>query len=424
MSFIGADGPLLQRAPLLITALGMLARESTELYGAHCEVAQNLARRLGMSPQVQAGLGQVFERWDGKGLPTGVKHEQLMLPVRVAHLAQQAALFHRMSGVEGAIAMARQRAGGAFDPMVVERFCQVAPHLCKVLEVASIWDAVLDAEPGPRPRLSAHSLEDGTRAIADFVDLKSPYLAGHSSGVGALAGAAAQRSGLPQVDVTAVRQAGYLHDIGRVGISSAIWGKPGALTDAEWEQIRLHPYYTERIFARSRPLAQLGAIGALHHERLDGSGYHRTLPAPLLPPLARLLAAADSYHAMTEPRPHRAALLPDVAADALRREVRMGRLDGEAVHAVLAVAGHRVSPTRREWVAGLSDREIEVLRLVARGLSNKQIADCLSISRQTAGHHIRHIYDKIGVTTRAAATLFAMQHNLVHEPGTLPPAVV
>jgi len=315
--------------------------------------------------------------------------------------------------------MARQRAGGAFDPTLVERFCQLAPRLCTSLDVESVWNAVLDAEPGSRPRLSAQSLEDGTRALADFVDLKSPYLSGHSSGVAALAAAATQRCGLPPSDVTCARQAGYPHDIGRVAISAAIWGKPGVLTDGEWERVRLHPYYTERIFARSGPLAPLGA---LHHERLDGSGYHRSLPAPLLSPLARILSAADVYHAMTEPRPHRAALPPEAAADALRQEVRQGRLDGEAVQAVLTVAGHRVSATRRAWVAGLSDREVEVLRLVARGLSNQQIATRLSISKQTAGHHIRHIYDKIDVSTRAAATLFAMQHNLVHEPGEPPSA--
>ena len=134
----------------------------------------------------------------------------------------------------------------------------------------------------------------------------------------------------------------------------------------------------------------------------------------LLPPAARLLAAADSYHALIEPRPHRPALPPEVAAEELRHEVRRGRLDGAAVRAVLAVAGHRVSPVRREWVAGLSDREVDVLRLVARGLTNKQIAARLDISRQTVGHHIRQIYDKIDVITRAAATLFAMQHHLVY----------
>jgi DNA-binding CsgD family transcriptional regulator len=318
--------------------------------------------------------------------------------------------------------MARQRAGGAFDPALVERFCQVAPQICASLDVEALWDTVLDAEPGARPGLSPEQLETGTRALADFVDLKSPYLVGHSSGVAALAATATQRCGLPPSDVICARQAGYLHDIGRVGISAAIWSKPGALTDGEWERVRLHPYYTERIFARSVPLASLGAIGALHHERLDGSGYHRSLPAPLLSPVVRILTAADVYHAMTEPRPHRPALPPEAAADALRQEVRHGRLDGEAVNAVLTVAGHRVSPTRRGWIAGLSDREVEVLRLVARGLSNQQIADRLSISKQTAGHHIRHIYDKIDVSTRAAAALFAMQHNLIHESGDPPAA--
>src|SRR5581483_1033930 len=177
MGFIAADRPWLQRAPILVSALGMLARESNELYVGHCEVARSLAKRLGVTPKVQAGLGQVFERWDGKAMPGRLKHDQLMLIVRVAYLALQAALVHRMSGVEGAIAMARQRSGGAFDPKLVECFCRIAPQLCKVLEATSIWDAVLDSEPRPHIRLSARALEDGTRAIADFVDLKSPYLA-------------------------------------------------------------------------------------------------------------------------------------------------------------------------------------------------------------------------------------------------------
>ena len=136
----------------------------------------------------------------------------------------------------------------------------------------------------------------------------------------------------------------------------------------------------------------------------------------MLPPGARLLAAAHVYHAMTEPRPHRPTLSPDAAAAAVQGEVKAGRLDGEAVHAVLTAAGHRIHLTRRNWPAGLSEREVEVLRLVARGLSKRQIADRLIISPATADHHIRHIYDKIGVSTRAAATLFALQYDLVHVP--------
>jgi HD-GYP domain-containing protein (c-di-GMP phosphodiesterase class II) len=416
---LGAGHPLLQRIQTLATTFTIMLQEGDEMASSHCEVAHMMAARLGMGPRVQAALLQISERWDGKGGPARLKGESIARSMRIVQLAQNVAVFHRIGGVELATTMARQWAGGAFDPALVERFCQAAPQLCKCLEVESTWDAVLAAEPGPRPQLSVEQIEAGTRAMADFVDLKSPYTVEHSSRVAFLAAAAAQRCGLPATDVACVRQAGYLHDVGQIGIPAGIWIKPGPLTEGEWERMRLHPYYTERIFARSRPLAHLGALGALHHERLDGSGYHRRLPAAMLQPAARILAAADVYHAMIESRPYRQALPPEAAADELRREVRAGRLDSEAVSAVLAVAGHRVPSTRRAWVAGLSDREVEVLRLVARGHSNKQIAARLVISKETASHHIRHIYDKIDVSTRAAATLFAMQHNLIHEPGEL-----
>ncbi len=180
--------------------------------------------------------------------------------------------------------------------------------------------------------------------------------------------------------------------------------------------MRLHPYYTERILARPAALARLGAVAALHHERLDGSGYHRGLTASQLPPAARLLAAADVLHALTEPRPHRPARSPQEAADELRRETRAGRLDGDAVACVLAAAGQAPPGARRDLVAGLSAREVEVLRLLARGLSTRQIGEALTISPKTADHHIQHIYAKIGVTTRAGATLFALEHDLLTPP--------
>jgi HD-GYP domain-containing protein (c-di-GMP phosphodiesterase class II) len=417
VQFVGAGLPPLQRASTLAGAIATMIGNNHELMTSHCEVAQLLAGRLGLGEAVRTALGQVTERWDGRGLPAGLKGESILPIMRVANLAHGVAVFHRVGGVEGAMNLARKWSGGAFDPELVERFCRDAPRLCQALEVESIWAAVLEAEPGPRPQLTPEQLETASRAVADFVDLKTTYTVNHSSGVARLASEAARCCDLPESDVVSVRQAGYLHDLGRVGIATPIWNKAGALTDGEWESVRLHPYYTERILSRSRPLAQLGAIGAAHHERLDGSGYHRRLPAPMLSPLARILAAADAYHAMTELRPYRAALLPEAAAERLRAEVRAGRLDGEAANAVLAAAGHRVTPARRAWVAGLTDREVEVLRLVARGLSNREIAKHLSISPQTASHHVRHIYDKIDVSTRAAATLFAMQHNLLPDAG-------
>jgi HD-GYP domain-containing protein (c-di-GMP phosphodiesterase class II) len=388
---------------------------ATANHTAHCEVAVRVAETLGLGAGIQQGLWQVYERWDGKGTPKHLKGESLALPVRLIQLAQDAATFYQLGGVDAAVAMARARSGRYFDPAMVEAFCHIAPDLLGSFGAESTWQAVLEAEPGVHAWISGTQIDTAAEVVADFTDLKSPFTIGHSRGVAELAAAAAQQCGLPNADVVAVRRAGLLHDLGRVGVSDAIWGKPGPLTEGEWERVRLHPYYTERILTRSPALAPLGTLAALHHERLDGSGYHRQVPSSQLPLAARILAAADVYHALTEPRPHRSAYAPQAAADEACRMMQAGQLDREAVNAVLTAAGHRVRAVRREWPGGLSEREVEVLRLLARGLSNRQMAPILSISEKTVSHHIQHIYDKIDVSTRAAATLFAMRHNLISD---------
>lgn len=403
------------RTRRIASAMVAMPRKSREVYAAHCEVAQGIAARIGFGPTVHQALGQMFERWDGKGGPVGIKGEAITPAVRIVQLAADAALYHRLGGVEGAVAVTRQRASGAHDPALVERFCRVAPTILRDYGGASMWETVLAAEPGPRPIVGEDQLDEAARALGDAVDLKTPFLSGHSHGVSTLAGAAAERCGLAVADVVAIRRAGYLHDLGRIGISSGIWQKAGPLTDDEWERVRLHPYYTERVLSRPKALAGLGALAALHHERLDGSGYHRGIPAALLTAGARILAAADVYQALTEERAHRSVWPPDRAAEELRREVRSGRLDGEAVRGVLAAAGHHTRSTRRAWPADLSDREVVVLRLVARGLANREIARQLSVSPRTIEHHIEHIFDKTALTTRASLTFFALQYNLLSD---------
>jgi DNA-binding CsgD family transcriptional regulator len=284
--------------------------------------------------------------------------------------------------------------------------------LFNAIEAELAWDTVLNCEPSPWGYMSEEQFDDALQVMAFFTDLKSPYTTGHSVNVSSLVFAAAKQCKFPEEDITLVRRAALVHDLGQVGISSGIWEKPGPLAYAEWEQVRLHPYYTERVLSRSSMFAPIARLARMHHERLDGSGYHRGVNANSLTKSERLLAAAESYQAMTETRPHRTALGVEKAVNELRQQVRSGLLDGEAVDAVLMASGIRVR-RKREWPAGLSAREVEVLRLLAQGRSNKQIAEKLVISEPTVAHHIQHIYNKIDVSTRAAATLFAMQHALL-----------
>lgn len=383
---------------------------------AFCEVGQMFANRLELGDSVGYALACLLERWDGNGAPRGLHGDDVPLLAQVVRFAADAILAHQQGGVETAVNMARQRSGTVYDPALIARFCDLATDLLPPLTDAPTWDAAIAAEPGEQPRLSASQLDAACHALADFADLKSPYFLGHSTAVAALAGRAGEQSGLPPDDVHSLRRAGFVHDLGRVGVSNAIWEKPSSLTIGEWERIRLHPYYTERILARPAAVQAFAGIAALHHERLDGSGYHRGLPAAMQPLPVRLLAAADAYQAMTEARPHRPARSRSEAAASLRDEVTAGRLDRDAVNAVLAAAGHHVRSTRAHWPAGLSSREVEVLRLLALGLSSHEIADRLSISDKTVGHHIEHIYGKVDVSTRAGATFFALQHGLVLEP--------
>jgi HD-GYP domain-containing protein (c-di-GMP phosphodiesterase class II) len=338
----------------------------------------------------------------------------LPLAIRLVHLAAIAEVYHRTGGVESAIAVARERAGGQFDPRLVEAFADCARDLLAGLEDESSWDAVIAAEPALVKALDGDELDASLEAVAEFADLKSPWFTGHSRGVARLVAGAAQAAGLPDDAITELRRAGLVHDLGRSGVPNTIWDKAGALTDAERERVRLHAYYTERMLARPEALARLGAIAACHHERLDGSGYHRSLPGSTLAPAARILAAADVYHAMTEARPHRDALPPDDAAAELRREVRAGRIDAEAAEDVLSAAGHAHRSARgRARPGGLTARELEVLLLVARGASSREVARQLVIADKTARNHVERIYAKLGVSTRAEASLYAMRHGLV-----------
>ena len=407
----GAGRSLPERARVGVAFMGEGRRALMSMAENHYLATDELVVRLGLGVDVRESLRQSYERWDGKGA-YGMKGEEILAASRLINLADVVEVFRRSGGTEAATAIARERSGTQFDPELVEIFCEQAPMLLSELDAAPSWDEVIAAEPSLAGALSDEDLEEALEAIGDFSDLKSPWTIGHSRRVAELAADAGRAGGLPPSDVTALRWASLVHDIGRLGVSNAVWDKRGELTKTEIERVRMHPYLTERMLAFSPALAPLGAIAVQHHERLDGSGYPRGLSGDTITPAGRILAAADCYQAITEMRPHRPARSPGEAAAQVRAEVAAGRLDGDAVDAVLRAAGHRVR-RRREWPAGLTPREVEVLRLVARGLSNKEIAELLVISRKTAGSHVEHIYSKIGASNRAQASLFAMKHGLM-----------
>jgi HD-GYP domain-containing protein (c-di-GMP phosphodiesterase class II) len=388
-----------------------MARETRPALSAACEVAGMLADRVGAPPSVPGLLAHLTERWDGQGPLRRARGGQIPVPMRIVHVATDAAFQRLLGGAEHAARLVRERAGHAFDPQVAACLADEAAEILALEERASAWEEVLALEPAAPLVLETEALERALSAMANFADLISPSLAGHSAGVAELAAAAARLSRIDALGSTAIRRAGLLHDLGRVAIHARIWQKPGPLTADEWEQVRLHPYHTERVLSRSPFLSALAPIAEAHHERLDGSGYHRRATGPELGVAARLLAAADAYHAMTEPRPHREPHPPERAAQILAEEARAGRLDPEAIAAVLESAGQRAP--RLERPAGLSEREVEVVAMLARGLQTKQVARALGISAKTADRHIQNAYRKIGVSSRAAATLFAMEHGLV-----------
>jgi HD-GYP domain-containing protein (c-di-GMP phosphodiesterase class II) len=414
LKHVGAGEPLLRRARLGVRFMGDGRRALAALGENHYLATDELAANLGLGEQVRASLKQSYERWDGKGF-YGLRGDQIALSSRLINLADVVEVFRRTGGVDAAIDVARERSGTQFDPDVVDMFCQQAPLIFGDLDAANSWDLVIDSEPSLAGVVSGAELDDALAAVGEFAELKSPWLMGHARGVADLAAAAGKSDGLAQADVTGLRRAAFVHDIGRLGVSNTTWDKPAELTHSELERVRLHPYLTERMLSFSPGLAPIGALAGQHHERLDGSGYPRGLSGDALSSASRILAAADSYRARTEDRPHRPAMSAAVAAAELRAEVAAGRLDGAAADAVLRAAGHRVR-RRREWPAGLTGREVEIVQLLARGLTGKAIAEQLVISPKTASSHVEHIYTKTGASNRAQLSLFAMKHGLMAEP--------
>ncbi len=411
LAHVGSDAPALRRLTTIGRFLAGGYRDAVGGFVAHCQTTGDIADRLGLG-RVEGALAQAFERWDGKGVPGAVHGAQIEPVMRVVQIADDAEVYASGSGVTAALEMLRSRRGTEFDPDLVDLVFEHAEEILGDVGAIDAWETVIADSPALDRSIPDRELTEALEVFADFADLKSPWYLGHSRAVAELAASAAREAAFPLDQVTLVRHAGLVHRLGASGVSTAIWNKSSPLSAVEEERVRQVPHFTERTLSRQPRLSAIGAIAGMVHERMDGSGYPRGLGGASIPPTARILAAAAVYQELAEARPDRPARGPDERRAAVLHDVAAGRLDGPCVEAVLAAAGHPVRRRRRS-VAGLTARELEVLELLVRGLSNKHIAGRLSITQHTVGTHVEHIFLKTGVSTRGAAAMYALRHGLV-----------
>ena len=411
---LGRGGSSVRRVGMVGHFLATAGRSVQRVMEEHCQAASDFADQLGLGEAVCTPLLQAFERWDGKGVPGRAGADDVAPAMRLVHLADNLEVFHHAGGTAAAIAVATERRGTQFDPALVDCFCDHADEIVEGLGELSAWDEVIALDPSLGEPMADAMFDSALATFGDFADLKDPSRTGHSRSVASLAGDAASSLGLPPAEVTLVRRAGWLHDIGVIGVSSTVWTEPGRWSVSQRERARSHPYLTERMLARTPTLRRIGQCAALHHERLDGTGYPKGLPGDAIPVGARILAAADVYDGLRQPRPHRPAIDASAAERVLRDEVAAGHVDGDAANAVLAAAGHRVR-RRAGLPGGLTPREADVVVQLARGRSNPEIAEALGVSRRTVTSHLEHVYTKLGVSGRTEAALFAMRNGLVDE---------
>ena len=258
---LGSGNPPLHRFRVGVEFAVSGHRDLNDMIAQHSAMARRLAEQLGLPESVQEAVGASYEQWDGKGWPGNLRGDAIPIASRLAQIGEFTEVAHRIGGIAAAVSLAEKRAGSQFDPELAATFCTHAEVILDGLDAGETWDAVIGAEPSLGVYLSPSEFDTALLAIADFVDLKSPYMLGHARGVvGARRRGRGEASGSPTTEVALLRRAGVVHGLGRLGVSNAIWDKRGTLGAGEWERVRMHPYLTERMLSQSEALAPLGAI--------------------------------------------------------------------------------------------------------------------------------------------------------------------
>lgn len=388
-----------------------------ETMRSHCEVAELFARQLGFPDSVQRTLRFQWERWDGKGMAYGLKGPAVPRTARILHIAQVLELTYRFGGPAATRILAQEKRGTRFDPEVVDVFLALTQRkdFWRTFKEQSTQEALLARRPST---VADCAQEDQTErvceALADFIDLKTRETWHHSRTVAEVAGGIGICLGLETSELSRLRCAALVHDVGKAAIPVSILLKGEHRSSSERETYRLHPYYTQRILERVGALQELAQAAAAHHEWMNGLGYHRQLSGEQIPLHGRILAVANTYVRLVQQQGdqknpaevlHKMRLLVGEQFDR--------RCYDALVASVTGKGGLESAPLRPRKVGNLTEREVEVLCLLAQGRNTPQIAQMLEISRKTVEHHLSHIYSKIGVTCRTAAGVYAVQQGLV-----------
>ena len=372
------------------------------------EVGSRIASRLGLTDAAQLGLYHICESWSGKG-PHKLKGEDIPLSGRIVNVAMILEVFFSERGLSAAREAAITRKGKTFDPQIAGAAVELCDDLAfwEAMREEEAWTSVLELEPGPRRLVDESGLDAFSYALADIVDLKGSSEAMHSRLTADIAEKLAIRLRLADADVALTRRAALVHDVGMVAVPSYLFDGGTSWGETDFERYRLHPYYTERILARCEVLRPIGSVAAAHHENVDGTGYHRSLTNAQMSIPARIVATASAYVETSE--------VDDGEPESVLSTIKARRaLDVDCLAALASELGSRDAGTvRRTWPGGLTEREVEVLRLVASGLNLKETARRLVISDHTARHHLESIYGKAGVSSRAGVTLFAVESGLL-----------
>lgn len=406
---IAIRSAMLESRPGIGETIGGAGAALMPLAQTHCEVSGEVARIMGLSKATETALRHIFETWDGRGVPAQLAREAVPISVLVIALAGDLEVFSRTYGVEAALALIEQRSGARYPANLVATARRHAGNWLTELERQSLDDLDVVLATADMQRTTAAEL------IADIIDLKLPWMTGFSRTVAMTAAECYARFTSDEAARVLVYRAGLIHGIGRAAVPNHVWNLSTPLSPSIWEKVRLVPYWTERAGKQTGALGEAAVLASYAYERQDGSGYFRGARDTALTLEARVLAASVAWVALRSTRPWRAALTDEAAAHVLQDEAANGRLCPEVVDALVAAHAPVARRAARSAPHGprLSAREIDVLRAISRGASNKEAAQELTMSPSTVRTHVESVFRKLECSTRAAATLKASTMGLI-----------